>query len=82
MALGNLRRRSGEMVKKPLVDKNYELCQGCREVWFLSAQGTYACDTCLIKSLLDEAKGFIELAYEYLQDVEIGIKERPMIERN
>jgi hypothetical protein len=70
------------MAKKPLVDKNYELCQGCRAVWFLSAQGTYACDKCLIKSLLHEAKSMVDLAYEYLQDVEIGIKQRPMIERD
>lgn len=70
------------MAKKPLVDKNYELCQGCGEIWFLKGLGNYACEKCLIKFTLHEAKQMIELAYECLQDLEIGIKKRPMIERD
>jgi hypothetical protein len=65
--------------RKPLVDKNYRLCGGCQEIWHLQAQ--YACDKCLfIFKAADLFEMSRSLLYE-LKTLDIGIKERPMIER-
>ncbi len=65
--------------KKLLVDRNYILCGGCREIWHLKE--SYACVKCEITMQLSNLQGLIKSVYENIDNLTIGKTERPMIGR-
>ncbi len=64
---------------KPLVDKNYILCNGCGEIWHLKQD--YSCVKCEITMQLSNLQGLLTSVYENIDNLIIGKTERPMIER-
>jgi hypothetical protein len=65
--------------KKPLVDNRYKLCQGCNEYWHLKTD--YQCEKCHLVCKANDAWQFCRTLLWDLRNLDFGIKERPMIER-
>jgi hypothetical protein len=65
--------------KKLLVDRNYTLCGGCKEIWHLKE--SYSCVKCEITMQLANLQGLLKSVYENIDNLVIGKIERPMIER-